>query len=85
MPLDQHQRRTIAGAWKSYSAVLAPTAGAVQRQETKRAFYAGAISLLGLLDELSTPEVSEDAGMAVLASLHQEARSYGADIQAGRE
>ena len=51
----------------------------------KRAFYAGAISLLGVLDELSEPEVSENAGVAVLASLHQEARAYGAAIQTGRE
>jgi hypothetical protein len=86
MPIENHQSRTIAGAWNSYSkAALPPTAGAVQRRETKQAFYAGAISLLGVLDELSTPEVSEEAGMAVLASLHHEARSYGADIQAGRE
>ena len=46
---------------------------------------AGAISLLGVLDDLSEPEVSENAGVAVLASLHQEARAYGAAIQTGRE
>ena len=56
-----------------------------QRRQVKRAFYAGAISLLGVLDELSEPEVSENAGVAVLASLHQEARAYGAAIQTGKE
>ena len=86
MPIDTHQRRTIAGNWESFSkAALPPNACAQQRRQVKRAFYAGAIGLLGVLDELSEPEVSENAGVAVLESLHQEARAYGAAINAGRE
>lgn len=86
MPLDKHQSRTIAGNWATFSqAALPPNACAQQRRQVKRAFYAGAIGLLGVLDELSEPQVSENAGVAVLESLHQEARAYGADIQAGRE
>lgn len=86
MPIENHQDRTIAGAWNSFSAAaLPPGACEQQRRQVKRAFYAGAISLLGVLDELSEPEVSENAGVAVLESLHQEARAYGAAIQTGRE
>ena len=85
MSLDKHQNRTIAGLWASYSSsVLPASAGEIQRQETRRAFYAGASGLLGIMSGIGEPDVSEDAGVAVMEGLHQEATAFAQDVIEGR-
>lgn len=77
--------RTIQHAWESFAAaVLSPDAGAVQRREMRRAFYAGAHATLTVMRGLGEPEVSEDAGVAVLESLSQESQAFAVAVTQGR-
>lgn len=77
--------RTIAEQWRSYEReVLPPTAGQLQRQETRRSFYAGAqamveIVLHGVSDE---PEMTDDDEQP-LTRLHAELEQFAADVKRG--
>lgn len=77
--------RTLASAWDTFhAAVLPPGAGPIQRQEMRRAFYAGAQAALLATVDISEPEVSEDAGVAALEALHDECRQFAKAISEGR-
>lgn len=77
--------RTIAAQWESFrAAVYPPGTSDVQLQECRRAFYAGAQGMQSILHELAAPEVSEDAGVAVLEGLKQEASGFAVEVLAGR-
>lgn len=72
---------TVGIGWDTYMArVLPPDAPAVQRQETRRAFYAGAAQMLALFDWISTDAVSEDEGVELLERLHVELRAYASTV-----
>lgn len=76
---------TIQAMWASYEAEVIPfDAGATQRTECRRAFYAGARTVLGTLWNLGSLDVSEDAGVAVIEGMHQEAQAFAGDVLAGR-
>jgi hypothetical protein len=73
---------TIAANWRDYdSMVLPPDAGAVQRYETRMAFYAGAAALSAITDHIGQPEVSEDAGMAILSAIQTELRAFADELK----
>lgn len=77
--------RKLASAWDTFvAAVLPPSAGPVQRQEMRRAFYAGAQAALLVTVAISEPEVSEEAGVATLEALHEECRQFAKAISEGR-
>lgn len=67
---------TIGEAWASYAAaVLDPIdAGAVQREETKRAFYGGAAATFGAM--LKAAELDEDPAAERVAALDRELVDY---------
>lgn len=67
---------TIGEAWASYAgAVLDPIdAGAVQREETKRAFYAGAAATFGAM--INAVELEEDSATARVEALDRELVDY---------
>lgn len=79
-------KKLIEAGWRTYAEHVLPAgAGAAQKQETRRAFYAGA----GLLFEAMTnavgpDDVSEDAGMEIMASVDAEIRAFLRDVKAGR-
>lgn len=54
----------------------------MQRQETRRAFFAGASAMLNLQMEMA--ELSEDAAVAVLNGLHEEAGSFAVMVMEGK-
>lgn len=66
---------SVGEAWASYlAAVVPPGAGATQREESKRAFYAGAAAMFG--DMLDAAELEEDAAAARLETLDRELADY---------
>jgi hypothetical protein len=77
---------TVASQWESFAALVLPAdAGDVQRQETRRAFYAGAQALLGLMMHglEATDEVTDD-DVASLTRLQEELAAFVRDVKEGR-
>lgn len=69
--------RLVRDGWQDYAEKILPDgASAVQRQETRRAFYAGAWELLWRLAELGDDSVSEDAGAEVLEATKREIEAF---------
>ena len=66
----------IGEAWASYVAALLDPAGAgeVQREETKRAFYAGAAAMFSAM--LNAAELEEDPAAARVEALDRELVDY---------
>lgn len=66
----------IGEAWASYSAALLDPigAGAAQREETRRAFYAGAAAMFSAV--LEGADLEEDAAAARLEALDRELADY---------
>jgi hypothetical protein len=66
---------SIGEGWASYLAAVMPAgAGAVQIEETKRAFYAGAAAMFG--DMLTAAELDEDPAAALLEAFDRELADY---------
>lgn len=80
------QKRLIEAGWRSFAEhVLPASASAVQRQETRRAFYAGAGLLFEKLTNAVGPDdVSEDAGIDIMRSVEAEIREWLRDVKEGR-
>lgn len=69
--------KTLREIWLSYLERVVPnTAGPVQVEETRRAFYAGAIAILGAAYQLGEETVSVDDGVVALEALYNEAEEY---------
>lgn len=75
--------RTIKSKCDSYLELLPENASEVQVKETEMAFYAGAAAILAIMYELGGDDVSDEAGEAVLQSLHDEAVSYANSLAIG--
>jgi hypothetical protein len=77
---------TVAQEWATFeSAVLSPSAPAIQRSEMRRAFYAGFYGALQaglrMADESGD---DDDLGATMMESLHQECIRFSKDVGAGR-
>lgn len=69
--------RLVRDGWQEYAEKILPkNAPLVQRQETRRAFYAGALHLLFTMLDLGEPDVDEDAGAEVLAATQREIEAF---------
>ena len=79
-------KRLIDTGWRSYAEHVLPAgASKAQKQETKRALYAGAGLLFEALTNAVGPDdVSEDAGMDIMASVDTEIRTFLDDVKRGR-
>lgn len=53
-------------------------------KECRRAFYAGAHHLLCIVTAIGDDSVPEDAGVDVLAALHEESEKFKKDVVEGR-
>lgn len=73
-------------AWLSFAEQVLPVhASAMQRQETRRAFYAGANSLLSvLLTNVSDSDEETPEDAALLPGIQAEIDAFIADMLAGR-
>lgn len=79
-------KKLIENGWNPYAEHVLPSgASAVQKQETRRAFYAGAGLLFEAITNAVGPDdVSEDAGMVILESVDAEIRAFLRDVKAGK-
>ena len=68
---------TVQEAWDNYERHVVPKgAGDAQRVETRRAFYAGALSVINIMVGISRPDTSEDAGAAIFEGIRQECINF---------
>ena len=75
--------RTLHDQWASYeNSVIPKSAPAIQTQECRRAFYAGAQAMMGMVAEVGNSGVSEDAGVALLESFKNELNDFLARVGA---
>lgn len=73
--------RLVRDGWQTYAEKILPAnAPSVQKQETRRAFYAGAWELLMCMQHLGEPDVSEDAGVEVLEATKREIETFVAKV-----
>lgn len=81
------KRLLMAEEWDKYARTILPQdAPTVQKVETRRAFYAGAQSILfRVLEHFATdnPEPS-DADLALMQSVHDELQDFAESVKAGR-
>jgi hypothetical protein len=72
---------TVAESWATYQAkVLPPTAGPVQINETRRAFYAGVyFCLMNLAYNIGDDSTDEEQGIVELEKLKAECEAFAAD------
>lgn len=69
--------RTIADLYVRFERDMVPLdAGREQRQETKRAFYAGVLALLVLEMQIAEDNLSDEAGAAILEGIGQECVAF---------
>jgi len=71
--------------WDSYDLEVIPRDALItQRQECRRAFYAGAQGVLGLLNSLFDSDREPTlADIVLLETIHVELREFVADVKAG--
>ena len=74
---------TIVTKWRTYELVIPKDAPLVQKQETKRAFYAGVAAILDILLQLADPAISEREGMMVLESCRKEVVGFTREVERG--
>jgi hypothetical protein len=76
---------TLKEAWESYARdVLPMMASTVQRQETRRAFYAGAQAMMAVAKVIGTDAVSEADGVLAFEACDQELMEFNLAVKAGR-
>ena len=79
--------KLIDTAWKNYVRLsLDPIgASAVQRRETKIAFYLGALALFeGILSNLTSDGEVNEGDLKMMDSVQQELQQFTDDLKAGR-
>jgi len=78
--------KRIAELWDSYAEEVLPrSAGAVQRAETRRAFYAGANALFeAFIDGLTEGSEAEEEDMRALDQLREDLAAFKRDVEEGR-
>jgi hypothetical protein len=74
--------RRLETEWDSYRAAVVPKdAGAVQVEETRRSFYAGAAALHYLVMEMLSPgDETTDEDLKNMQDIHDELISFGASV-----
>ena len=76
---------TIADQWKFFEASVVPkNASSIQRQEMRRAFYAGAVSMLTMHLGLGDDSVSEAAAVGILKGWQEECALFAHHIATGK-
>ena len=72
---------TLLSQWQSYEAEIVPNgAPIVQREECRRAFYAGAVSMFGLTLQATVPQ-DEDLCERNLQALQKELEDFPNDLR----
>jgi len=75
---------TIQAQWSTFEAMVVPKkASPVQRQEMRRAFYAGAEAMMRIQWAIGDENISEDAGVQILEGCYDEVRRFALQVQNG--
>lgn len=75
---------TIQEQWNSFAALVVPKdASPVQRQEMRRAFYAGAEAMTRIQFAVGDLAMSEAVGVQVLEGCHDELRRFAQQVGRG--
>ena len=75
---------TIQENWDSFNALVIPkNADAIQRQEMRKAFYAGAGVMLNIFWAIGDKSISEEAGLDILEGCSEEINMFVKQIQNG--
>lgn len=90
-PLDGRQARaegeasvSLADDWTDYDRNVLPRgAGAIQRIETRRAFYAGAFAAIEVMKRIGDDDVSEDQAIAMMQGLSDEIETFRRNVGEG--
>lgn len=79
------ERCSLAQEWDQFARnILPPNASEVQRVETRRAFYAGAATMFGLMTGgLDADHEPTDLDVAYVESLNQEIAAFSRDLAEG--
>jgi hypothetical protein len=78
-------KNPIEQEWLALSRRVYAKASATQRQECRRAFYAGAIALFHMLtSRMSEGEEPTAADLALMDTVNAEFEQYAEDLKAGR-
>lgn len=76
--------KTIGEAWNKYRNKVVPeNCSLIQSMETRRAFYAGAQSMLTIVRGVGEAQISEDHGIAILERLQEEQLEFLRSITRG--
>ena len=68
---------TLKQQWLEYASIVLPKAcSPVQKQETRRAYYAGVWTLMQMIKELGDDAVSEEQGAEELEKLENECKNF---------
>lgn len=80
------QRKLIREGWYSYSKHAVPAgASKAQRQETKRAFYSGAVHLWGaFISALGPGDEADPPDLALADGVQNEIDTFIEDVKGGR-
>lgn len=77
--------RSVKDEWQEYALAVIPVdAPREQRTEMRRAFYAGMIAAIFLLDEASADGINVDEGVQHLTRIKDELMQFNEDVKAGR-
>lgn len=72
----------VGAAWRDYMTKVIPVnAPAVQLEESRRCFYAGAAAIFDVMTNIGDDSVSEVEGVARLESITAEMNEYIADFK----
>jgi hypothetical protein len=79
------KRRMMAEQWNSFAeSVLPPNVGPVQRQEMRRAFYAGGQAIMLKIIQSLAPETEPTASdLRLMDDLHEELNSFAEAVRMG--
>lgn len=80
------KRQLMAEQWDSFArAILPKDASAVQRQEMRRAFYAGAQGILhGVIAAFAPESEPTDEDLQIMADLELELSEFAESVKKGR-
>lgn len=73
--------KSLFDEWRDFEAKIIPKhAPAIQREECRRAFYAGAVCMFALTLDATTPQDEAECELR-LTQLHDELNAYPSDLR----
>ncbi|MFN6460827.1 MAG: hypothetical protein RMZ41_003140 [Nostoc sp. DedVER02] len=75
------KKQRLQEEWQDFEKAVVPkNASALQKQEMRRAFYAGALIMFSLTRGLGSDDISEDEAFEVFGGLEQELKEFHSNV-----